>query len=37
MKRVIFTLAVILAIGLFGSSYETAVALSDGLKAVLGL
>lgn len=37
MKRSIFTLAVILAIGLFGSYYETAVALSDGLKAILGL
>lgn len=37
MKRIIFTLACITAIGLFGSAYETAVALSDGLKAVLGL
>lgn len=37
MKRPIFSLAVILAIGLFGSNYETAVALSDGLKAILGL
>lgn len=37
MKCPILTLAVILAIGLFGSYYETAVALSEGLKAVLDL
>lgn len=37
MKRIIFTLACITALGLFGSYYETAVALSEGLRAILGL
>jgi len=37
MKRIAICLASILAIGLFGLYYEMAVALSEGLKAVLGL
>lgn len=37
MTRILLLLISILLIGLLGSYYETAVALSEGLKAVLGL